>query len=274
MIPIPVRYIIPDSLHYPEDNTEDFEYYFYKQYKEEENKSGRIYLGVLFTAFYKRFSFGKNPIAVKDLQVFIDSLDKTKKYFTICQYDDGILNDLSGFDIKVFSMSGDPMDYPLPLICQPHKYEFPNVKDIFCSFVGRNTHPIRQTIINKFKGKNGYFISTANHSMRDYCEIIARSTFTLCPRGYGPSSFRIMEAVQYQSIPVYISDNHIKSNGNAFWDYGVQTWFHGVDSLDSTLKSITPEAMKIKYEYLKTAFNEYYTYEATRRLILNTLNES
>ena len=37
-----------------------------------------------------------------------------------------------------------------------------------------------------------------------YKEILNRSIFTLAPRGYGYTSFRIYEAIQANSIPVYI----------------------------------------------------------------------
>ena len=37
------------------------------------------------------------------------------------------------------------------------------------------------------------------------------SLFSLCPRGYGPTSFRLYESIQLGSIPVYIAedDEHI-----------------------------------------------------------------
>ena len=37
-------------------------------------------------------------------------------------------------------------------------------------------------------------------------DITLRSIFTLSPRGNGASSFRIFEALEHQSIPVYIYD--------------------------------------------------------------------
>lgn len=37
----------------------------------------------------------------------------------------------------------------------------------------------------------------------------ARSVFTLCPRGNGPSSFRIFESLEHRSIPVYIHDDDL-----------------------------------------------------------------
>jgi hypothetical protein len=35
---------------------------------------------------------------------------------------------------------------------------------------------------------------------------MADSVFALCPRGYGPTSFRLYEAMQMGCVPVYITD--------------------------------------------------------------------
>ena len=37
-------------------------------------------------------------------------------------------------------------------------------------------------------------------------ELLQRSEFTLCPRGYGRTSFRLYEAIQQRSIPIYVHD--------------------------------------------------------------------
>jgi hypothetical protein len=56
---------------------------------------------------------------VGELQRFIDKLPKEKKYYTIVQYDDGILNDISGLDIIVYSMGcKKPGYYPIPLLSE------------------------------------------------------------------------------------------------------------------------------------------------------------
>jgi hypothetical protein len=37
-------------------------------------------------------------------------------------------------------------------------------------------------------------------------DILYNSVFALSPRGFGPASFRMYEAIQMQCIPIYISD--------------------------------------------------------------------
>jgi hypothetical protein len=56
----------------------------------------------------------------------------------------------------------------------------------------------------------------------EYCKIISQSTFTLCYRGYGLNSFRIKEALQLGSIPVYISDEFIEAHNIPIDTYGVK----------------------------------------------------
>jgi FkbM family methyltransferase len=202
---------------YPGDNDPDFERWFFENYKGSE---GRTYLPIQWTAFYCKNGYGRQPGPIASLQKFLDDLDRSKKYYTICQFDDGILNNLEGLDIKVFSMSGKPMDYALPLLCQPHKPVPEQERTLFASFVGRNTHPIRAELL-KMRHHN-WLITDKVQKMTEYCNTIARSVFTLCPRGYGPTSFRIMEAIQYGSIPIYITDNLIEPHGIDFNLYGVK----------------------------------------------------
>lgn len=239
---------------YPGDNDIDFERWYYLHHK---GSAGRVYLPVMWTAFYCRQA--KNILG---LQKFLDTLDKSLKYYTIVQYDDGILNDVSGLDIKVFSMSGLPMDYPLPLLCQEHKYPPAGKKDIFCSFVGRNTHPIRSEIL-KIK-QPGWHITDKVVKLPQFCDILSRSVFTLCPRGYGPTSFRISECMQFQSIPVYISDKFIEPHGIPFDTYGVTVQPGNVALLPYILSKIDVEEKK---HQVLTHYKKYFSYEANKQII-------
>lgn len=209
MMPIPAQLRPTQRLIYPPDNTMPFERWYFNNYTANDQRQ-RLYLPIQWTSLYCNNNFGKCGKTRQLIQTILNTLDKNKKYYTIVQYDDGILNDISKLDIKVFAMSGPRIDYPLPLLCTPHGFKFNCKRDIFASFIGRETHPIRTAMIMQLHGKDGYYISTKPHSLKDYCEILARSKYALCPRGYGQSSFRIQEAIEYGAIPVYISDEHIE----------------------------------------------------------------
>ncbi len=208
---IPIDYQPKQISQYPSDNTHEFERWFRDSTSAVELAGKpRTYLPIFWTAYWCNNGYGRKEKTHNRLQRFVDSLPRTKKYFTICQYDDGCMVDFKDLDIKIFGMSGGRIDYPIPLLCCPHKYEFPGVeKDIFCSFVGGDTHPIRRELVKQLEGKEGYYVTMKKHSLQDYCKILARSKYALCPRGYGLSSFRIKEAIDHNAIPVYISDQFV-----------------------------------------------------------------
>lgn len=249
---------------YPGDNDTEFERWFMQNYRGVEN--GRTYLPVMWTAYYCLADRNRNKSGViASLQKFLDHLDKSKKYFTIVQYDDGILNKLDHLDIKVFSMSGKPMDYALPLICKDHTQPLTKQitkKSIFASFIGRNTHTIRAELL-KLK-QPGWVISDRVRPMHEFCTILADSVFTLCPRGYGPTSFRTKEAMQYGSIPVYISDEFIEPHGIDFNIYGVKVTPDQVKDLPRILSEIK---VIEKQQAVKEVYEKWFTFEANKLVI-------
>jgi hypothetical protein len=158
------------------------------------------------------------------VQRFIDELDRSKKYYTIVQYDDGILNNIDHLDIKVCAMAGPRIDFSLPLLCTPQRFNFNprEAKKIYkASFIGNYTHSMRATMMQQLEGKDGYYVTTRHHNLIDYCKVIAQSRFVLCPRGYGQSSFRIQEAIDFGAIPIYISDEFVFPYNMPTFPFGV-----------------------------------------------------
>lgn len=255
---------------YPPDNEIDFERWYFDNFRKENIRS-RIYLPIMWTAYLVKNNYGKSIRALKKLQEFINTLDTTKKYYTIVQYDDGPVVDLSGIDIKVYSMSGKPMDYPLPLISMPHHYEFDIDRDIFASFVGRKTHPIRSKMMEALNGKREYYISSNQHSLHDYCKILSRSVFGLCPRGYGINSFRVQECLQYGAIPVIISDELFYPHGVQSYHYGVLVQPKDISKLDESLKNISNQLVEELQSQTQYIYESFFTYKQTKKLILSSL---
>ena len=89
--------------------------------------------------------------------------------------------------------------------------------DLKFSFLGRlQTHPVRQKIaVLNSPGSPCLDVSQAHAVIPDfdytrtYEQLIVRSQFVLCPRGYGSSSIRIFEAMAVGRVPVIISDNWV-----------------------------------------------------------------
>lgn len=263
----------PIGIHYPQDMVEPFEEYFFRTY---DCKTERVYLPILWTAYHVNHNFGKDLEYLNLLHRFIETLDKTKKYYTILNYDDGCLCEFYDIDIIVFTGSGKGgtgnkcLNIPIPLLTTPHAYIPQNkTKDIFCSFVGRfENHNIRGRLKELFENdKDFYFNSRV--SVDTFCDITARSKFVLCPRGYGYNSFRISEALQYGSIPVYISDIFTMPFG--IEDYFVKVYDFQVSGLKTRLQSIPPEAIDKLLAAGDEFYKNYCLYPALKQRILETL---
>lgn len=256
----------PIRAEHPPGNRPIFEEWFSNNYQKPHD---RIYLDIWWTSFYVNNNYGNDPVAKQELQNYIDSLDKSKKYFTVLQYDDGILNDISGLDIKVFGSGGGRIDFPIPLICQPHPFKFDVRRDIFASFAGSMTHPIRKRMMQLYRHK--YKMPQYHLKIDQYCDLMARSIFSLAPRGYGQSSFRICEALQYGSIPVYISDHWIVPGNIDFNEYGVLIHNDEINNLDRILKGFTQSQIESKREAGRYYYEKLFTFEGCKNLILENL---
>jgi hypothetical protein len=235
--PVPVQFRQKHPFPYPPSNTHEFERWFHDTLKPEEITGERIYLPVFWTAYWLKSGYGQKPRERQALQAFINSLDRSKKFFTICQYDDGPMIDFKDLDIIVFGMGGGRIDYPIPLLCQPHGFKFDCKKDIFASFIGSDTHPIRRQLVAEFKGKKDCLVTLDKYPAKEYFHIMSRSVFSLCPRGYGLNSFRIMEAIHMGSIPVYISDQFLLPYNISFAEYGISVKNDEIKGLYEKIKN-------------------------------------
>lgn len=176
------------------------EQYVHQNYKGEHE---RIYLPIYWTNYYVNNTYGNGDI--KPLYYFLDSLDKSKKYFSVVQYDDGILEKPDDLDLLIFS-SGNSQGIPIPLLPSHYlEYDETEGKLYDVSFIGsKTTHPIRQKMIDVLRPW-----VFDNFVPQHYYQRLYDSWYSLCPRGYGATSFRLYEALACRSIPIYISDEHI-----------------------------------------------------------------
>lgn len=274
-------FMVKTNHEYPPNNKIIFEEYFYNWLIENKCLTNKTYLPIFWTNYYISKDYAQQDIS--EINKFLDTLDKNKEYFTIIQWDDGIVNPFEYKNIYVFGQgggggrSGCTGNYSIPLICQPN----PNIKlqnkDIFASFIGviygRN-NLIREKLHNDLKNKHGYLFENSI-SYEAFSNVMSRSIFSLCPRGYGATSFRICEALQHGSIPVYISDKPwIPFNDMInFNDYGVIIDTKDIDNIDNILKSITKEEIEKKKYIGKNIYNEYYTYTGCADKVIKIINK-
>ena len=103
-----------------------------------------------------------------------------------------------------------------------------------------------------------------------YKEILNKSIFTLAPRGYGYTSFRIYEAILAGSIPIYIWENKkiIPFKEELNWnEFSVIIEEKDIMNLPNILKNCNIEKMQKKIQEVR----EIFTFEGTYNYIKQKL---
>ena len=125
--------------------------------------------------------------------------------------------------------------------------------------------------------KNESFIYWGNGSLSDFYKITQESVFTLCPRGFGPTSFRMYEAMALGSIPIYIWHEKVwlPYTDEIDWNKAaIIIPIEQIDQLKTILQSLTPNQIREKQEYIKSIFNNYFTMKRTCYQIIKTLEQN
>ena len=263
---------------YPPYNKMVFEEYFMNWFIENKIESKRVYLPIMWTNFYISRKYG--TVGMCDLQMCLDTLDRSKKYFTVIQYDDGILQDLKDLDIQIFGAGGGGkrtvsernLGQPSPLLCQPNPFiDKKKERNLICSFAGTiKNHPIRQQIKNLYFNK---FLVLDSVGYSQYIDIMERSVFSLCPRGYGATSFRICESLQHGSIPIYVYDKPWIPFEDDF-DFnkiGILISEKQIPDILDIIKSKTKEEIAEYVENGKAIYEQYFTFEGCTKKIIEKL---
>ena len=243
-----------------EDNVEE---HFYRFWQQNNFNSERVYLPVFWTDYYYRNGHAK---CIEELQKFLNELPNDKKYFTIIQYDDGICNNISHLDLYVFSSAGCGTK-TIPWI----EYNISQVpmweKPTWVHFRGHRTHPMRELILNSsLKNDIRNIISDAIISIDEYLKETGKTTFVLCPRGYGRNSFRFYEAFATGSIPVYIYDELILPYQDEInWEeISILLHYSEFSKLNDILNLADITSMRAKG---KIIYEKYLTFDAVTRYI-------
>jgi len=270
---------------YPPYHKGDYlEEYFSRRWNQEIPQKNRKYIDVFWTNIFcnKAFSAQKYP----NIQKFLDeTLDKNEQYFTVCQFDDGPLEKFPK-ETKIFSAGGNRKEgniIPIPLICSPiPRMLVPKAskKTIFASFIGSDTHQIRKKMIESVSNKKDYVVETSKWSVSvpiqnfySFIKTTAFSKFSLAPRGYGKSSFRLYEIMQLGSVPVYISDDHyLPWEDELNWkDFCVLIKESEIEHLDEILRSIKEDEYEDMLEIGKRVYEKYFTMEGMYQNILKRI---
>jgi hypothetical protein len=103
----------------------------------------------------------------------------------------------------------------------------------FYSFYGENNSAVRARILAAPHPRGEIFDSTGRRHwsmapgeerdafMRPYAEAMQASAFVLCPRGYGPVTYRLYETMETGRVPVILSDDFVPPSGPAWEQFSV-----------------------------------------------------
>ena len=264
------KFAIATNHQNPPHNYEIFEEYFYKRFSQEQPKTNREYLPVCWTNYYVSKDYCNEDMS--DLQSYLDSLDRGKKYFTVCQWDDGIQNNVVGLDLFVYS-SGGVGDYAYPLNCMPHGIQDSKERVILASFVGaiRDRHPVREEMVKNLAHLDNIHI-TESTTFDDFQKTLSKSIFALCPRGYGKTSFRICEALEARVIPVYVYDEPWIPFGDIlnFEEYGVLCHVTELPYLNAKLQALLKNINSIQNMITRggEVYRDYYCFSGCYQKII------
>ena len=205
MIDVPIEFRPEPTLRYPShQNGPRLEKAFHNWYMHNNMGTRLEYIPIYWVNYYVANGFGSNR-AVLSVKRFLDSvIVPGKRYFTVCEYADGTIIDHP--QLTVFNC-GKKDGIHLPLMCDRH-YRAMSERLLLASFVGRtSTHPVRKKMADALKNKKDIKIVDGDGDIDTFCSCMEASHFALCPRGYGVTSFRLYEAMQFGCVPIYISDD-------------------------------------------------------------------
>ena len=260
--------------------------YFFDYFTKNKIETDRIYIPIFWTSCYNNHWY--TGVNHPNIQSYLNSLNPDLKYFTICQHErapeeilpkNTIVYSASG---KIFEKNRSNNYKSIPLICS--KIKDPNKdkkRDIFCSFVGANTHEIRRKLDQQLKDdKNYYFemsgweINIPKHKEINFKDITERSVFTLCPRGDGPTSFRMYEAMQLGSIPVYVYNvKWIPYEKELNWiDLCVFVNENEISHIKDILENIPQERIDFMRSKISDIYDEWFSLDRMCQKIISNLN--
>lgn len=259
---------------------EEFFFLYMKNNNKKYSVDGRLYLPILWTNFQIEdwFQYRKQEMQ-KVLNEYINTNPCEKGYFTVVQHDSGPMLILPVNTVVYGACSGN---IPLPLIYQDTENKLENIpkknfhkKNILCSFVGANTHTLRNIIYSRYYNNHnfrfivngGWTADVEKYKQDNYIQTTINSKFALAPRGFGRSSFRFFEIFKLGTIPIYVWDDIEWLPYKDILDYSkfcVSININELDKLENILLNIDEEKYKemiFEYENIKKYFEMEYMCE-------------
>ena len=193
-----------------------------------------------------------------------DVVEPDARYFTLVQHDLGPQMPLPE-NVLVFGAGGIG-DVPIPLLKYPERRSEAE-KRYYLSFMGASTGPsdkksLRSRTLEAARKIDG-FAHLPQTGYAQFRAAVSQSHFTLCPRGFGATSFRLYEAIALGSIPVYIWDDVLWLPYEDVLDWSEIALIVPVaelDQLQDRIAAVTADRRRQMADYTAHCFEDYFTY--------------
>jgi len=248
---------------------------FFRHWLRESGRSSLTYVPIFWTDLYLHTqSLRFTPRQLERWQSAAENLldrqtANQRCYFTVLEYDHMIWNwHKFPRNVAVFSAGGWG-DIPIPLLKGSPPFACPP-KDIPLSFVGRIDGSSNATNV---RGRMRDVLRDLAHFTEGpgWREIIGRSTFSLCPRGLGRTSFRLYEALSVGSIPIYLWDDleWLPYRDEIDWsEIAISLNIAEVDRLPRLLAEYSPQRIARMQERIAALYDDYFTLAGACRQIV------
>jgi hypothetical protein len=252
--------------------------------------SDKVYIPVFWTnlQIHPGFQNMKHSLTII-LNDAIKKLPSSTKFFTVVQHDDGPLLKLP-VNTDIFGACTGTI--PLPLIYEDKEEKLLGAlkesggmeKEYLASFIGSNTHKVREKLEDIIRYKtdiscgvqNKWTNSVSKPSADLFVHKTLASKFCLAPRGYGRSSFRFFESILLNTVPVYFWDDIEWLPYKEFLDYSdfaVSIHLNDIHNTHFRLKLISDETYLTMLTNMQNV-KKWFTLEGMSRYILWKLEEN
>ncbi len=249
---------------------------------------------IYWTAYYH---WQRDHKSDKCVSLYLDALDKAGFYFTVAQHADAVKEALPPHVI-VFSAGGRRSvekkmagHVPIPLIINkipPSLLGTPvplEKRKYLFSFIGAVTHEVRARLYEKFANQDPRFYfgppkKQSSHvdmsEFEHFVRITRDSQFVLCPRGTGPTSFRLYETLQLGAVPVYIYDEPwLPYMKELDWsEFCVLVHVRDVDKIPVILKGYSLVQIEAMLKKAEALYEEYFSIDGVCRYIHRFLQKA
>jgi hypothetical protein len=152
-----------------------------------------------------------------------------------------------------------------------------NCEYLFCFVGSTRTHALRRRLMS-LKSPRAYFEDSSADVAEDetkkplimidyqteakthYGDMISRSKFVLCPRGYACSTWRLFETMKAGRVPVIISDQWVPPEGPAWETFSLRVRENQISGIPELLERYEPKAELMAHE-ARLAWEEWFSKE-------------